>query len=275
MANKKADNQWYGKGFEQAIYITFNHLPKINPYEDHIPDNEWNTLLKDAEIFLKEYNEPIYSCEWIGNITKNKDGDLLINNKKVIEVKRVSENKGTYLNTSWSKCEERYGFYLNSRNFLRDAGLYDELIKKFGKDKINILNESPVSEKMSSNIQKNEIEWYKKYSKKESIAREKLVSQVVTVLKNNPEVAAKFLSDIVSKNISCKKMPDQLIVYNHEQQKITFIYNNKELKNMCNDYTIKQTARQKLGFYLGNFRIQIGWQNGAGLNNPTIRAFIK
>ena len=143
------------------------------------------------------------------------------------------------------------------------------------KDKINILNESPVSEKMSSNIQKNEIEWYKKYSKKESIAREKLVSHVVTVLKNNPEVAAKFLSDIVSKKINCKKMPDQLIVYNHEQQKITFVYDNKELKNMCNDYTVKQTTRQKLGFYLGNFRIQIGWQNGAGLNNPTIRVFIK
>ena len=118
MINKKADNQWFGKGFEQAIYIVFNKLPQINPYPQHIDDNNWIDMINDAFIFISQYDEAITSCEWIGNKTKTEDGDLIINNKK-IEVKRVSENKGTYLNTSWKNCADKYGFELNSQKFLK------------------------------------------------------------------------------------------------------------------------------------------------------------
>ena len=38
MINKKADNQWYGKGFEQAIVMIKKNLNYNNPYPNHIPD---------------------------------------------------------------------------------------------------------------------------------------------------------------------------------------------------------------------------------------------
>ena len=274
MINKKADNQWFGKGFEQAIYIVFNKLPQINPYPQHIDDNNWIDMINDALIFISQYDEVITSCEWIGNKTKTEDGDLIINNKKV-EVKRVSENKGTYLNTSWKNCADKYGFELNSQKFLQENNLYAELEKQFGKNAFDAENASPFTQDQSSKIQKEHKEWYKKYSKLESIAREKIVTQVVTKLKNNNDLTAIFLGDIISKNISNKNMPEKLVVYNYIKKAITFNYDNKTLKYMNKDYSITQSSRQKLGFSIGNFRIQIGWQNGAGLNNPTVRIFIK
>ena len=41
MVNKKADNQWYGKGFEQAIVMVKKNNPYIHPYPEHIPNNHW------------------------------------------------------------------------------------------------------------------------------------------------------------------------------------------------------------------------------------------
>lgn len=274
MINKKADNQWFGKGFEQAIYIVFNKLPQINPYPHYIDDDNWIDMINDAFIFISQYDEVITSCEWIGNKTKTEDGDLIINNKKV-EVKRVSENKGTYLNTSWKNCADKYGFELNSQKFLQENNLYTELEKQFGKNTFDTENASPFTQDQSSKIQKEHPEWYKKYSKLESVAREKIVTKVVTKLKNNDDLTAIFLGDIISKNISNKKMPEKLVVYNYIKKAITFNYDNKTLKYMNKDYSVTQSSRQKLGFSIGNFRIQIGWQNGAGLNNPTVRVFIK
>lgn len=274
MINKKADNQWYGKGFEQAIYMIFNKLPQSNPYPQHINEGDWTDMIKDAFIFISQYDEIINSCEWIGNKTKIEDGDLIINHKKV-EVKRVSENKGTYLNTSWKNCADKYGFELNSQKFLHENNLYNELERQFGKDAFNTENASPFTQDESSKIQKEYKEWYKKYSKLESIAREKAVTKIVTKLKNNNDLTALFLNDIISKNISNKNMPEKLVVYNYIKKMITFNYDNKTLKCMNKNYSVSQSSRQKLGFNIGNFRIQIGWQNGAGLNNPTIRVFIK
>ena len=48
MVNKKADNQWFGKGFEIAIYIIFNNLSQSNPFPAHISELEWQTLLYEA-----------------------------------------------------------------------------------------------------------------------------------------------------------------------------------------------------------------------------------
>ena len=56
MANKKADNQWYGKGFEQAIVIVKKQLAQTNPYPDHILEKDWLELLQDASALISMKN---------------------------------------------------------------------------------------------------------------------------------------------------------------------------------------------------------------------------
>ena len=99
MANKKADNQWYGKGFEQAIVKVKNNLSKENPYPEHIPALDWFKILKHAAIFISQYEErygKIVTIAWIGNKTNSADGDLIINGE-IIEVKYTESNGNAIL----------------------------------------------------------------------------------------------------------------------------------------------------------------------------------
>ena len=65
-----------------------------------------------------------------------------------------------------------------------------------------------------------------------------------------------------------KNKPDRIIVYNYTKNEISDI----NLNNLNYDDTISLTDK---GFSVGDIRIQIGWQNGNALNNPTIRVFLK
>ena len=125
MINNKAENQWFGKAFEQAIVLVKTNSDIINPYPNHINNSDWQEIIEDAKIFISQYEkiESIITIQWIGNYTSSEDGDLIINGKK-IEVKRVSEGNGTYLNTSWSNCANRYGFNLNPKQYLNNTHLY-------------------------------------------------------------------------------------------------------------------------------------------------------
>ena len=92
MVNKKADNQWYGKGFEQAIVMVKKNNPYINPYPEHIPNNDWIEIIENAKDFILQYEkiEPIISIEWIGNHTGTQDGDLIINGEKKRSKKSIT-----------------------------------------------------------------------------------------------------------------------------------------------------------------------------------------
>lgn len=275
MANKKADNQWYGKGFEQSIVMIKNNLPLINPYPTHISSEQWDDILAHAKIFIVEYEryEKIDTIAWIGNQTKTGCGDLLINGKKV-EIKHVFDGTGTYLNTSWENFKNQYGIPLDAKSFLKEYNLYDELQMKFG-DKVNMNNISPFSTSQAKVIMKEHSVWYKMYKVKEESARTILVNQAYQYLLVHPETVTKLLYDIITKTISNKEMPDQLVIFNYGKKEITYFSDKQKLIELKNNYKLDKTARQKLGFTLGNFRIQIGWQNGAGLCNPTVRVFIR
>lgn len=275
MMNKKADNQWYGKGFEQAIVMIKNNLPCNNPYPDKLSNDNWDNIVNDAKTFIPQYEKYkiINSIEWIGDKTKNENGDLIINGNKV-EIKHVSGGTGTYLNTSWETCVHRYKMPLEVKQYLTNNKLYDELILKF-KNKVNTQTNSPFTINQAKEIINSETEWYNKYKKKEEQARIDLVSNVYNYLNENPDIQEKFIYDIVTKNISDKQMPDELVIYNYNKKEITYFFDNKSLMQLNKNFKLTKSNRQKLGFTLGNFRIQIGWQNGAGLCNPTIRAFIK
>jgi hypothetical protein len=76
---------------------------------------------------------------------------------------------------------------------------------------------------------------------------------------------------MLSKNIGTKQLPDKIIVFNYLDKTIRLIDNVTILSFIQN----KQFKKNPLGLVFDNFRVAIGWQNGNGLNNPTIRVFIK
>ena len=50
---------------------------------------------------------------------------------------------------------------------------------------------------------------------------------------------------------------------------------NKEIKKEILDKNKNILTKSNLGFKIGDVRFQVSWQNGCGLNNPTIRVFLK
>ena len=49
------------------------------------------------------------------------------------------------------------------------------------------------------------------------------------------------------------------------------IINQQEIQSYIDDIDFYNTD---FGLIFKNFRMQFGWQNGTGLNNPTIRVFL-
>ena len=65
-----------------------------------------------------------------------------------------------------------------------------------------------------------------------------------------------------------KTAPDKIVVFNYKEKEIYEVNPNNQIEegNISNtDKSIK----------IDNIRIAIGWQNGNGLNNPTIRVFLR
>ena len=231
MANKKADNQWYGKGFEQAIVIVKKHLLPTNPYPKYIPEEDWLNLLNDANIFVTQYEKdimPIVTIDWTGDKTKKEDGDLIINNIKV-EVKHVEDAAGTYTSTSWEKAAKKYGLPLpDSREYLKNSKCYDKLLHKF-KNEVNMNSASPFIPKRAEEIMETEPIWYKQYQKEEQPYRYPITEDVYQYLKNNPDKCREFLYGILSKDINDKNAPDQLVVFNYKKKQITYFSDKTNL----------------------------------------------
>jgi len=277
MANKKADNQWYGKGFEQAIVKVKNNFSKENPYPEHISTSDWFKILKHADIFINQYEErydKIITITWIGNKTNSADGDLIINDE-IIEIKYTeSSGNGTWFNTSLFNTKTRYGFSKTYKDYMIENHLYDILVEHLG-DKVSYENESPVDQKLASFIKNNDTEWYKNYTKAEEQVRMKFVKDFYDHLKSDSQIEKQFVMDVVTKGICNKQIPDKLVVFHYGKNTIQDVYTGEDLMNFYGDGKISMTSRQKLGMYAGNVRIAIGWQNCGGLNNPTIRGFLK
>ena len=272
MANKKADNQWYGKGFEQSIEGVFNNKETLELKKT--PTESAKKLAIDAQSYIKQYNvlvEPMKTCIWTGEHTRNADGDLIVNGHND-EVKRVETGKGTYVQTSWSVMENKFGLdYFNVQNYMTQNGCYDMLAERYGENKISRVNCSPVNSTMSKTIQANK-EFYIPYKEYEKESRKVLNKLFCDQLKSDINFRKKILMEFVTKSVSDKHMPDYYIVYNYKLDKITFIYTKEQLLEMAQDLTFKPTD---LGFVIGNYRFAVGWQNGAGLYNPTVRCYIR
>jgi hypothetical protein len=266
--NERATNQYYGKFFETAVVAQLNNSEvEYNENYEFSPE-EITKMLGQAKKVADYLGD--YSAEYIGNQTALASGDIKLNNGQIIELKRVSAGTGTYFNTSIYYFS-KFGF--DFKNYMEKYGLYEELEKHFGKEfRISRSNNSPVSQANSSSIRHKHKEQYDTYIVPvDEECRKHFLSDLADYFQNNTDKIYEFVSDMLNKNseTSQKTSPDRIIVYNYSKDVVSEI-NIDALK--IDSSEIRTTDK---GMVVGNIRVAIGWQNGNGLNNPTIRIFLQ
>lgn len=260
----KANNQYYGKYFENAICSAINKKPFVNLTNFTFTQSDINTMNSDA--ILCAQNLTGQSAQWIGNYTSSQNGDLMLDGK-IIEVKYVSYGKGTYFNTSLEYLHKVLGFS-SYREYMKEK-VYPFLETYFGKAIYD--NISPVSMEQSSKFRHNYPKLYQQLKSYDIESRVNYVSDLYDFLVDNPDKLSQLINDSINKTYSGKNAPDALLIFNYITKK-TEIINKNTINSLKNNNIFKKT---KLGLKFSHFNINIGWQNGCGLNNPTIRVFIK
>lgn len=271
MARTKANNQYYGKYFECCVVNQINN-ENVDLYKEtfnDFTDEERKEILEDAKK-LANYLK-VDKAEYIGNHTVLASGDIYLPlSNEYLELKYVSTGNGTYWNTSLSYFE-KFGF--NIQEYFKKFGLIQALEDTFGTHiQIKTNAKSPVSMADSSLIRYNYKDEYEtKIKPIDEQMRKAFVSDLAIYFQNNPDKTYELVNDILLKNsmTTQKSKPDRLIIYNYTKKTIKELNWNLFYKNQ-ND---KIRATNK-GLMIGDIRIAIGWQNGNGLNNPTLRAFI-
>lgn len=259
----KKNNQYYGQYFEEALVAAINKEPFTN-----------NTSFEFSEEELREFQQDALACakylkattaRYVGRAVNKENCDAYIDEESS-EIKYVSAGTGTYFNTSISYLN-KIG-YTKYNEYLERFGIYQILVPFFGE---NIRGKiSPVSIKESSLFQREHVAEYKELVKQEKICREQYVLDLYNYLHDNPDKLLKFVYDMITKEAANKKAPERLIIFNHETKNITK-FSKKQLCHLLQQKNFRRTA---LGLVFNGFRVQVGWQNGTGLCNPTLRVFL-
>lgn len=268
-SNSRAENQYYGKYRECCVIANLNHS-QVEYHENFVftPEEE-EKLFKEAKLVADFIGE--HTATYLGNHTVNESGDILLDNGEVIELKTVSAGSGTYFNTSIYYFLK---FNFNFKKYMEQYGLYDALENAFSsKISISRKNNSPVSQSDSSFIRHNYKDLYETTIVPiDEKMRMKFTQDIAEYFINNPDRIYEFISDMLEKNTltSQKTSPDRIIILNYNKNSIREI-NLKDFKDNIST-TIQQTEK---GLVIGNIRIAFSWQNGIGLNNPTIRIYLE
>lgn len=269
-SNSRAKNQYYGKYRECCVVAQLNNKP-VEYYENYsFSPEEQNKLFNEAKLITNFLGT--HQATYLGNHTVSESGDILLDNNEIVEIKTVSAGSGTYFNTSIYYFL-KYGF--NFKDYMEKYGLYNVIEINFGDKGIipNKKNNSPVNQTNSSLIRHNyETLWKTQIIPIDEIMRFNFIKDLADYFINSPEKIYEFISDMLNKTslTSQKNAPDRLIVLNYTKSKVYEINLKQFFNNISND--IRATNK---GLVIGNIRIAISWQNGLGLNNPTIRVFLE
>ena len=264
MKIKREHNQYYARYIERGIADVANGLPITNYEQFNFPNADVATMNGDIQI-LNEYLNTA-NIEYIGNHTANADGDLLVDNE-VVELKYTDGSLGTYFNTSTE--------YMRNINFptyteyLRAEGYFDAL-RAMGVEVSNT-NVSPVSIDTSKHIRHEQAEMYANIVSIEKAHRIAYVAWLFDYLKNNTDARLQFIKDLITKQASNKSMPDRLIVFNHNTKWVRE-FTKSDILDCINNNTLKLSGGT---IKMCGAHFTIAWQNGTGLNNPTIRVFLE
>lgn len=157
---------------------------------------------------------------------------------------------------------------------MEECGLYEAIKTAFGPEvTVNRKNNSPVTQATSSFIRHNyESEWKEKVVPVDVSMRMKFTQDIAKYFTQNPEKIYEFISDMLNKNspTSKKTSPDRMIVLNYKNGTVREI----DLAHFKENISTNIRVTEK-GLVIGNVRIAFSWQNGIGLNNPTIRAYLE
>ena len=132
---------------------------------------------------------------------------------------------------------------------------------------------APVSQTNSSIIRHNyEQLWKNEIVPVDEAVRHIFIADIANYFSNYSEKIYEFISDMMNKNTATSKKtaPDRLIVLNYAKNKVYEV----DLKHFTDNISTNIRITDK-GLVIGNIRIAISWQNGIGLNNPTIRIFLE
>lgn len=265
MKISKKDNQYYAEFFERAVNAAINGESFTGEEVSYsFTEEDKNIMKEDAQALAVEINGK--ESKYIGRATSNESGDLRVDGKN-IELKYVGQGKaGTYFNTSiyYFEKHDKKSF----KEFMREGGLYDAL-RGYGLNPSED-NNSPVSKSEGDNFRHNNPTAYKQIAELDKQIRANYVDYIFSEMKADPDFAWKFVSDMLSKEEAGKTIPDVIYAYNYKDDSITKI-TKEEISSMGKKSFSKSG---KFSIKSGNVRMTLAWQNGSGLNNPTIRVFI-
>lgn len=258
----KKNNQYYGQYIEEAVVAIINNQPIVNNVKD-FTFQEWeiDIMNEDAAAIAAYLNAS--SAEYMGRKTSLASCDIIADNKE-IELKYSTDN-GTYYNTSVTYFDQ-FGL-IPFKQYMIDYGVLSFLATYFGNKVYN--NISPVSQKEGSAWRKENPEAYEQLIAIEAKARDAYVTQVFEYLTEDESRVKYFAQQMLTKESSGKHTPDSVIIYHHNTDEL-IEFTKDEILAMANS----SMTRSGYTFKFNGFHTTIAWQNGTGLNNPTIRVYL-
>ena len=272
----KTNNQDFGKYFECCVSA---HTKGITtpPDWEHYDFNEETRLeiFEDAKYVLP-YLPSNEIAEWVGGNTISNNGDLLMENGLVIELKYLQNNSsGTYYNPTIYKLKQ-FGFDL--QDYFKRFHYYDLLEQYFGNDpNLNISreNKSPFNRDESKYIREENLEYLEIYNNHILPVAKQIMEtfslEVFEYFKTHSKEFAEFLHLILNKDGN-KTMPDLIISLNYHTKQ-PHIIDVKKVADHLQTFNFRNTSK---GMVIDEtIRIQFSWKNGYGLFNPAIYIFIE
>ena len=258
----KKNNQYYGQYIEEAVVAIINNQPIVNNVKD-FTFQEWeiDIMNEDAAAIAAYLNAS--SAEYMGRQTSLASCDIIADNKE-IELKYSTDN-GTYYNTSVTYFDQ-FGL-IPFKQYMIDYGVLSFLATYFGNKVYN--NISPVSQKEGSIWRKENPEAYEQLIAIEAKARDAYVTQVFEYLTEDESRVKYFAQQMLTKESSGKHTPGSVIIYHHNTDEL-IEFTKDEILAMANS----SMTRSGYTFKFNGFHTTIAWQNGTGLNNPTIRVYL-
>lgn len=261
MLIQKKNNQYYAEYIEQAVFN--NYMPKDIVIDYNFSEIEINEMNTDAFIIFQNFFSEYKNIQYCGRKTRTECADFICDGKN-IELKYVAQGNGTYFNTTIEYCHKQLGF-TSFQDYLKNSPQLKLLAKYFGNKVYE--NISPVSKEESSTFRKE----YEKIYKKQLVPMDKMLRKQYVkdfyeyVVKNN--LVPQLYLDMINK-YSKKDKPDSIIIFNHQTKK------SFKLVNFDNNENFTTYISGDFSIIINNIKITFAWQNGTGLNNPTLRIFL-
>jgi len=283
--HNRGNNQYFAQYMEQAIDSIINHQAIINQTGYSFTDKDMELMNRHAQMWVDLVFYKYHTSNYVGRSVNNADCDIIFDDKDHVELKYVSSGTGTYYNSTLSYFDH-YGF--DFHKYMENSG-YLALLQKYFPQFTNMNNKSPFSQDNSSYLRnKSSAEELQIYNDIilpfDAQVRKQFTHDLFVYFSDPANVTQleQFAWHLITKNDDFSRLykPDYISIFCYETEKVVCI-NPLDYLPANQPITLTQKKGKKPGqeaefsLILNNkLRVQIGWQNGTGLNNPTFRVFL-